>query len=350
MADNKPTLRDGIDALFGAGGLRLSGDRLERLLNLRYGGGAGRQIAALVGKPMADLIGRRGKRVRGRLVEVGARLAGRPAANDACCVRLMEAIEALHAGSLAIDDLQDGSRMRRGAPSLHVKYGVPIAINVGNLLYFWPGEAVASLGLPAETENRLHRIYHRTMVRAHLGQVMDVGVPIDTIPQADVNDLCLAAMELKSGALFAMSLLFGAVWAGGDEKLESAIDAFGHGFGIGLQMFDDIGNVRGAAEPVKRWEDLLLRRPTWVWACAARHFSPDVYAGFVSAVHQLSAGDRLPLETWFAQHDFMGKATRLAHEHVDRCFRTLEAHLAGRAPEPLGELRALAAEIARAYE
>ena len=345
-ADISPS-RVSLDAALGRPGGGISEDRLETLLGLRYGRDAATHLAGLISRPLADLVGRPGKRIRGRLVSLGARLAGADTAHPDLA-RLVESVEALHAGSLAVDDLQDGSAMRRGAPALHVKFGVPIAVNVGNLLYFWPPEAIAGLGLSPAAENRLHRLYHRTMVRAHLGQAMDIGVPVDTVPQERVTDLCLAAMELKSGALFAFSLLVGAVWAGADAGLEDAIDDFGHGFGIALQMFDDIGNVRGTAEPAKRREDLLLRRPTWIWACAARHFSREVYTDFVSAVHTLAASDPHPIETWFDQHDFLRRAGRLAHDHMDRCFRRFEER-AG-TPPSLNDLRVLAAEIARAYE
>jgi geranylgeranyl pyrophosphate synthase len=326
---------------------------LEALLEVRHGGDAAPLVARVAARPLGDLIGRCGKRIRGRLVEIGYELGAgaAPAGEDeARCRRLSAAIEALHAGSLAIDDLQDGSNMRRGAPSLHVKYGLPLAVNIGTLLYYWPPETVASLGLDAERELKLLRLYNRTMVRAHLGQTIDVGIPIDTIPQEQVAGACLASMELKSGALFAMSLLFGAITAGADDDLCSVIGEFGHGFGVGLQMFDDIGNVRGSIEPAKRWEDLLLRRPTWVWACASRHFSKEVYGRFVLAVHALGAGDRHPLETWFEQHDFLRRATQLAHDHVEDCFGLLETRLQGDRRLVAGRLRALAAEISRAYD
>jgi geranylgeranyl pyrophosphate synthase len=343
----------GLEGILDGTGRLIDPALLEALLEVRHGGDAAHLVSRVASRPLGDLIGRAGKRIRGRLVELGFELGvgAAPAGEDADrCRRLAGAIEALHAGSLAIDDLQDGSRMRRGAPSLHVQYGLPIAVNIGTLLYYWPPETMSSLGLSAEIELRLLRLYNRTMVRAHLGQTIDVGIPIDTIPQEQVAGACLASMELKSGALFAMSLLFGAITAEASDDIVTAIGEFGHGFGVGLQMFDDIGNVRGAVEPAKRWEDLILRRPTWVWACAARHFSKDVYGRFVSAVHALSAGDRLPLETWFDQHDFMRRATKLAHDHVETCFAGLEAHIDGGRRPAANRLRALAAEISRAYE
>ena len=348
-----PEETPGLETLLDGAGRFVDPALLRRLLDIRHGADAADIVMCVASRPLSDLIGRCGKRIRGRLVEIGFELgAGSSPSGQALerCRRLAESVEALHAGSLAIDDLQDGSRMRRGAPSLHAKYGMPIAVTIGTLLYYAPPEVIGALGLPAETELRLLKLYNRTMVRAHLGQAIDVGVPIDTLPQENVPGVCLASMELKSGALFSMSLLFGAILAGASEETCAPLGRFGHDFGVGLQMFDDIGNVRGSVEPAKRWEDLMLRRPTWVWACAARHFSKEIYGRFVSSVHRLSSDDRAPLETWFDQHDFLRRATRLAHDHVENSFALLEPALDDAHRPAAARLRALGAEIARAYE
>ena len=46
--------------------------------------------------------------------------------------------EIVHNGSLMIDDIEDGSEMRRGMACSYKKYGVDIAINSGNFMYFNP--------------------------------------------------------------------------------------------------------------------------------------------------------------------------------------------------------------------
>ena len=54
-------------------------------------------------------------------------------ASDA--IRSAVAIELLHNAMLVHDDIQDGSVMRRGRPTLHVLHGVPLAINAGDALF-----------------------------------------------------------------------------------------------------------------------------------------------------------------------------------------------------------------------
>lgn len=328
---------------------------VEPLLALRYGGPIDDILKSQVTAPILDLTRRPSKRIRGRLVELGFGLSGQSLDGNSKkqeqCQKLAEAIETLHAGSLAIDDLQDGSQMRRGEPTLHTKYGVPLSITIGNALYFWPLQMIEAINLAPNQELALYRIYNRTLIRAHVGQALDVAIPIDTLQQERIPGVCFSSMELKSGALFSLGLLMGAIVAEASDEVLDAIDHFGHGFGIGLQMFDDLGNLVSTGDPIKRWEDLILRRPTWVWACAARHYSSDIFGRFVAAAHQLPH-DRKPLETWFEQHGFHSKAKQLAHQHVNGCLSMLEQKLIDKKFDltPISQLRKLAMEISAAYE
>lgn len=46
--------------------------------------------------------------------------------------------EIVHNGSLMIDDIEDGSQMRRGDLCTHKKFGVDVAVNAGNFMYLAP--------------------------------------------------------------------------------------------------------------------------------------------------------------------------------------------------------------------
>lgn len=45
-------------------------------------------------------------------------------------------VEMLHNASLLIDDIEDNSKLRRGAPVAHSIYGIPLTINAANYVYF----------------------------------------------------------------------------------------------------------------------------------------------------------------------------------------------------------------------
>ena len=82
--------------------------------------------------------------------------------------------------------------------------------------------------------------------------------------------------------------LLGAVISASSGRVLSILDDFGRDLGVALQMFDDLGNAIGKCEPSKRYEDLTLARPSWVWACAAANSTPRDYQEFLAAVASIT--------------------------------------------------------------
>ena len=85
--------------------------------------------------------------------------------------------EFVHNGSVIIDDIKDDSRTRRGEPTIHLRYGLPTAINAGNQLYFLP--LLALSGHPALTPEQRneesYRVVIRMFVQAHIGHPICTG-------------------------------------------------------------------------------------------------------------------------------------------------------------------------------
>jgi len=329
------------------------GGELGRVLSLKMGGAVDDLLPQALFGPIQDLLRRPKKEIRSQLVQIGFALGGgteSPERPTACLKTCAKVLEYLHAGSLVIDDIEDGSQFRRGEPSLHLKYGIPIALNAGNWLYFWPLEMIREMGLPAEQEVLAYRWYHRTLLRAHMGQALDVGIPVDTMPKDRIYELSLSSLELKSGALTAFALLLGAIVAGADESQLVPLDTFGHRFGMALQMFDDVGNVKGNVDPAKRFEDLKLRRPSWIWACASR-LSDEEFRVFCQAVATLP--ETTILETWLAQNgDFLRQcrlsATELLHSALAQLKSSLPANV--EMHNAVERLEKLSERLVSAYE
>lgn len=252
-------------------------------------------------------------------------------------------IEALHAASLVTEDIDDGSIERRAAPTLDRKLGVPVALNAGSWLYFWPLEKIASWGLAPVQELRLYRLCINALLRAHCGQAIDIGFGMDTLPQEKVLETSLAAMELKSGAFMGLAAALGGAMADADDATLDWLRDFGVAFGVALQMFDDIGNL--AKPGTKQYEDLKLRRPSWIWACAAQGSRPEDYQAFLGAVRRLP--DASALELWLQQQALVIRAKSLAIEHLDRAFGPLEERLG---PERLTWVREVGERLREAYE
>ena len=117
-----------------------------------------------LGEIARDILGRPSRQFRGRMCELAWRLAD---GDDEIPANLPAVVEVIHAGSLIVDDIEDGSPVRRGGPSLHVVHGIPRALNTGNWMYFWAMDLVAHLDLPALTRDGLRRALVDAMYRCH---------------------------------------------------------------------------------------------------------------------------------------------------------------------------------------
>lgn len=79
----------------------------------------------------------------------------------------------LHNASLLVDDIEDGSELRRGEAAGHVVFGVPQTINCANYVYF---QALQELfaSLPPEMGGRAAGVYAEEMVHLHRGQGIEL--------------------------------------------------------------------------------------------------------------------------------------------------------------------------------
>ena len=229
---------------------------------------------ALLG-PLREFLSRPGKQLRARLVELGFTLGGGAAHTLPAELPLL--IEILHAGSLIIDDIEDGSEQRRGLPALHRLHGVPVALNAGNWLYFWPQVLLAALPLPARARLHAHERIAECLLRCHEGQALDLTVRVGELAKADVPAVARTLATLKTGKLGGLATALGAIAARAPRRRVEALARFGCEIGVGLQMLDDLSGVLNAARRDKAREDLRLGRVTWVWAWLAEQLDGASY-------------------------------------------------------------------------
>ncbi|RMZ72789.1 Terpenoid synthase [Pyrenophora seminiperda CCB06] len=82
---------------------------------------------------------------------------------------IMRAVSMLHTSSLLIDDIQDNSQLRRGAPVAHEVFGTAQTINSANYVYFCALQKLSTLENPA-----LIQVYTEELLNLHRGQGMDI--------------------------------------------------------------------------------------------------------------------------------------------------------------------------------
>lgn len=193
---------------------------------------------------------RGGKRLRGFLVLEGARMLGM---DETRAVSAAAAVEALHTYSLVHDDLpcMDDDDLRRGQPTVHVKWDDATAVLAGDALQTLAFELMCNPALgPADRRVALVAGLAKAsgaegMV---LGQALDIAA--ETASRPLTLDEITALQAGKTGALIRFSAEAGAIIAGADP---APLRAYATALGLAFQIWDDVLDVEGdAAKTGKR--------------------------------------------------------------------------------------------------
>lgn len=206
--------------------------------------------------PAETLLAGGGKRWRPLLAVYCSGLCGKTPTETV--LRLSVLPEAVHNGTLIIDDIEDGAVLRRGSPCAHIRFGVDTAINTGNLLYFLPTVLIDNAGLTDSQKLTLYRIYSYYMRRVHFGQALDIEWhKTDKIPKEEAY---LQMCRLKTGSLAAMAAECGLFLGGGTPEQQKIIGTVAENIGIVFQIADDIINLRTGNKGKNRGDDIVEKK------------------------------------------------------------------------------------------
>ena len=157
------------------------------------------------------------------------------------------AIEILHEFGLVHDDIEDGSDYRRGKPTLHHMYGVPLAINAGDALHLKSWEVILKNRNVIGDKKTLELLKEFTMAGWELveGQTLELSWIKHkkwNITEEDYFKMC---SKKTSWYTCITPFRMGAIIADAKpECLQSLID-FGYNLGIAFQIQDDVLNLLG---------------------------------------------------------------------------------------------------------
>lgn len=153
-------------------------------------------------------------------------------------------VELVHNFSLVHDDIQDNSTKRRGRDTAWVKWGAPMAINVGDALFVISSQAIIDLkkDYPAEVVVKAAEILHNTCLELTRGQFLDMSYE----ERKDLGEEDYWPMIAgKTAALISACCHLGALLGGADEEKQEVYRSFGHYLGLAFQVQDDILGIWG---------------------------------------------------------------------------------------------------------
>jgi len=156
------------------------------------------------------------------------------------------AVELVHNFSLIHDDIQDKSEIRRGRPTVWVKWGVAKAINAGDLMFTLAQTAILQMCQTVSLQAALRsaEILNRTCIRLTGGQHLDMAYE----SQSEVTlDAYWPMIDGKTAALLQCSAVLGGIAAKASEEKLIAFSKFGKNLGLAFQVLDDLLGIWGNA-------------------------------------------------------------------------------------------------------
>ncbi len=219
--------------------------------------------------PVADAIRYsilgEGKRLRAVLVFAAFEASG----GRGDVSSLAAAVEVVHAYSLVHDDLpcMDDDDLRRGRPTVHKAFGVPVATAAGMAMVPLAAraalEAAQALGLDAEAGGAIVSTLMRASGAGGMigGQLLDLEGECQRLSYEELERI----HRCKTGALIEASVLLGALAASASPAALEAFGRFGRCIGLAFQIADDVLDVTATSDELGKTagKDLAYQKSTY---------------------------------------------------------------------------------------
>lgn len=191
------------------------------------------------------------------------------------------AVELFHNFTLMHDDIMDAAPLRRGMPTVHLKWDENAAILSGDTMYTLANMAIGNTQ-PAHL-SAVTKWFHQTALEVCIGQQLDMSFEErDDVTLAEYTEM----IRLKTSVLLAASLAMGAAAAGASAERQASWYKFGEQVGLAFQIQDDLLDAFGSDAVGKQiGGDILADKKTYLW------------------IHTSESGGRPVLESWQGRGD-----------------------------------------------
>ncbi len=196
------------------------------------------------------------------------------------------ALETYHNFTLLHDDLMDNADMRRGKPTVHVRWDANTAILSGDTMLVLAFRRLC--GCDPGILDRAMALFTETALEIGEGQQYDMEFET----RMDVGeDEYIEMIRLKTSVLLACALKMGALLAGAPEGDQEALYRYGEMVGLAFQLQDDYLDVYGDPKVFGKpiGGDILCNKKTYM---------------LINALALAGEGDRRELLSWISATDF----------------------------------------------
>ena len=235
-----------------------------------------RQPASLY-EPIRYILSLGGKRIRPTLMMLAYNLYQEDPASilpQAC------GLETYHNFTLLHDDLMDHADMRRGNPTVHVKWDANTAILSGDTMLLMAFKLM--MQCPQEYLHAVLDVFTETTLEIDEGQQYDISFETrDDVREEEYIEM----IRLKTSVLLACALKIGAILGGASASDAENLYKFGEQIGLAFQLQDDFLDVYGDPKVFGKaiGGDILCNKKTFM---------------LINAFNKADEAQRKELEKW----------------------------------------------------
>jgi len=211
-----------------------------------------------------------GKRVRAVLVYAAGE-ASMPAgtavsAQEIALDHVAAAVELIHGYSLVHDDLpcMDDDALRRGRPTVHVRFGEAVAMLAGDALQPLAFDLLSQMPVAPALIVQATQILARAA--GSLGMAGGQAIDCESVGVALTGEQLQVMHGMKTGAMLEASVVLGGVVAGASSTVRQRLEDYAAAIGLAFQVVDDILDVTSDTATLGKTagKDAAVDKPTYV--------------------------------------------------------------------------------------
>jgi len=230
--------------------------------------------------------------------------------------KLALAIECFHKASLVHDDIEDDDCERYGQKTLHLTHGMPVALNIGDLLIGLGYQMIAACGASATQISQLTSIAAQGHRELCLGQGQELIW--DRKTGALSVEETLQIFRYKTAPAFEVALKMGAALAGRNESFMLAISQFSTALGVAYQIKDDLDDFES-----EHGCDISNLRPSLLIALAAEKDNKAANE-YIIGIFEEQPDSVKKLKQFIAEENIVDKAKTMFNHYRQAALNALK--------------------------